>query len=166
MSETGHSSGSKVMGLLHRHRSSLVWAAVVGLIVWIQWPMIRGSFYRFLSIPAPADGIAWRTDLPAALDESKQTGRPVLLDFSASWCPPCQVMKHEVWPDQQVRLAIEAAYIPVFMDVDAPASQEVARRYNVRAVPTILVVAADGRVLRETGFLPKDAMLTFLKSPA
>lgn len=152
-------------GLLRRHRSGLVWGAVFALIVVLQWPMIKGTFYRYSKVPAPAGSIAWRSDFPAALAESRQTGKPVLLDFTASWCPPCQVLKHEVWPDTQVGQAVTAGYIPVLLDVDVPASQDVARRYGVRSVPSILVVDADGQVVRQSGYRSKGAMLEFLRSP-
>lgn len=165
MPQAGHGNGGQVLDLLYRHRSSLVWLAVLGLIVWMQWPMIKGTFYRLMKIPAPADGIAWRTDFQAALAESKQLGKPLLVDFSASWCPPCQVMKHEVWPNAEVREAAMAGYVPVLLDVDVPAAQEVAQRYNVGSVPTILVLDAEGRLVRQKGFMSKGAMLAFLKSP-
>lgn len=164
MSETGRSGGSQALEILYRHRSALIWIAVLVLIAWMQWPMIKGTLYRFEK--APADGMAWRTDFQAALAESKQTGKPVLLDFSASWCPPCQVMKHDIWPDEKVRQAIETSYIPVLLDVDAAASQEVAQRYNVRSVPTILVVDKDGRVVRQEGFMSRNKTLAFLKPSA
>src|SRR5512141_2175586 len=90
---------------LRRHRWGMIWSALLGVIVLVQWPMLKGMFYRVSGSPAPEDGIPWRTDFDAALAEARQSGRPVLLDFYASWCPPCQVMKHEVWPEAKVREA-------------------------------------------------------------
>ena len=166
MSQTIQAGASQPLDFLYRHKSALIWLAVLAFVVWMQWPMIKGTFYKYSGRPAPADGIAWRTVFEQALAESSETGKPVLLDFSASWCPPCQVMKHEVWPNEQVRQTVMEGYIPVLLDVDAAASRAIAQRYEVTGVPTILVVAADGRVLRQSGYMSRSAALAFLKPPA
>lgn len=137
-------------------------ALIVGFILITQWPMLKGVGYRVLGVSAPADTIPWRTDFAAALAESRTSGKPVLLDFSASWCPPCQVMKHEVWPDPAVNMAVTASYIPVLMDADSPATQDVGRRYQVDTIPRIIVVDSDGRVLKDGSYMSRGAMLDFL----
>jgi thiol:disulfide interchange protein len=109
----------------------------------------------------------WRTSYPAALDEARQSGKPVVLDFFADWCPPCQVMKHDVWPDEAVRNKLLDGYIPVALNVDRPENRPVATRYQVEGIPTILIVDAEGRVLKQGNFMSRDSLLEFLtrKSP-
>ncbi|MGE5607841.1 MAG: thioredoxin family protein [Bacillota bacterium] len=124
--------------------------------------MFKGMFYRVSGSPAPSDGIPWRTDFNAALAESKQSGKPVLLDFSASWCPPCQVMKHDVWPDPKVREAVTTDYIPVLIDIDAAGNQAVAARYGIDAIPAILIVDADGKVLKQGSLMSSGSLVNFL----
>ena len=46
-------------------------------------------------IPAETN---WRSDLTAALENAAAQDKPVLAYFTAEWCPPCQIMKREVWP--------------------------------------------------------------------
>jgi thioredoxin 1 len=63
--------------------------------------------------------------------------KPVIVDFWASWCQPCLRMT----PD----LAILDAEIPV-VKVDVDAYPELARRYGVQSMPT-LVVFQDGEAV-------------------
>jgi thiol:disulfide interchange protein len=140
----------------------LLWALVIGAVVVMQWPMLKGMYYRATSAEAPASAVAWRAGFDAALAESAKTGKPVLPDFTASWCPPCRVMKHDVWPDDRVAAAVNGGYVPVLVDVDDPQNAEVARRYGVRGIPYILVVDAEGRVLKQGAFMTASGMLDFL----
>ena len=142
----------------------LLWALLIGAIVYVQWPMLKGWYYKTSAAEAPASAVAWRTGFDAALAESAKTGKPVLVDFTASWCPPCQVMKHEVWPDGRVASAVNEGYVPVLVDVDDPKNAELAQRYGVRSIPTLVVVDAEGKVIRQGAFMSADDMLDFLKA--
>jgi protein disulfide-isomerase len=144
-------------------RGALLWMLVAGLLVYIQWPMLKGAYYKSNGAEAPASAIDWRQDFPSALAEASQSGKPVLVDFTASWCPPCQVMKHEVWPDDQVADAMNERYIPVLVDVDRTDNKAVAQRYGITSIPTIEVVDEDGRVLRQGAFMSRSQMLEFLR---
>ena len=144
----------------------LLGVLIVGVLLYLQWPMLKGMYYKTSGTEAPASAIAWRENFQPALDEAARTGKPVLIDFTASWCPPCKVMKHEVWPDDRVADAINGAYIPLLMDVDVPQNGPIAQRYGIRTIPTILVVDADGRVLRQGAFMSSAEMLAFLKPGA
>jgi protein disulfide-isomerase len=104
--------------------------------------------------------------LESALAESAKTGKPILVDFTASWCPPCKVMKHEVWPDAQVAKAANDGYVPLLVDVDDPRNAAVAERYGIRGIPTVLVLDGKGKVLRTGAYMSKDDMLGFLLNPS
>lgn len=141
----------------------LLWAALIGGIAYMQWPMLKGTYYKTTGAEAPASAVAWRTGFDAALAESAKNGKPVLVDFTASWCPPCQTMKHDVWPDAKVASAVNEGYVPVLVDVDNPKNADVAQKYGVRGIPTILVLDARGQVLRTGSYMSRSAMLDFLK---
>ena len=144
-----------------KHREPVLWATVVALVLTVQWPMLKGWYYRETGAAAPASGIAWRSDLAAALSEARSNHKRVLVDFSASWCPPCIAMKHEVWPDPDVTRAIDAGYVPLAVDADR--DDGLSARYHVEGIPAVLVLDADGRVVkRHDGFLPKAGMVKFL----
>lgn len=143
----------------------------VAAFLYLQWPMIKGSYYRATSSPTDQaalekGGIQWDRSLDQALLESKRTGQPILVDFSASWCPPCQVMKHEVWPDAEVIAAVEKGYLPVLVDIDRPENRAAAEKYGVQSIPTIIVVDSQGTVLDQTGFMTASGTLDFLADNA
>ena len=108
------------------------------------------------------DHIAWRTDLTGALEESKKTGKPVLVDFSAGWCPPCRQMKHDAWPDPRVGKRVTGSYVPVLLDADNPASSAPGKRYDIQTIPAILVLDSSGAVVRQAGFMSADELVSFL----
>jgi thioredoxin 1 len=140
--------------------SIVIWAILLGGIVYLQWPFVKGAYYG--SKTAPTSSIEWRTDFDSALVEAGQANKPVLLDFTASWCPPCRVMKHEVWPDNAVTNAVRGHYIPVLLDVDDPKTASVAKRYSVNGIPAIVVVDAKGDVQHQAGYLSSAQMVDFL----
>lgn len=141
------------------------WILAVVAIIVIQWPMFKGLYYK--SLPADkaqaVSAVAWRTDYSQAQRESAESGKPLLLNFTASWCPPCQVMKHEVWTDESVAQAIEKTAIPVFLDVDLPANQELARRYQIQQIPNIVLTSPDGNPLKQANFMSTDEVKQFVE---
>lgn len=141
----------------------LLWAGLVVAVLLIQWPMLKGSYYRAADTPVPPSSIEWRTDLDAALVEARLTRKRVFVDFSADWCPPCITMKHDVWPDPAVERALAQSYVPVLIDVDR--DDAVPARYGVRGIPTVVVLDDAGQVIRRGTFLSAAAMVRFLAEP-
>ena len=83
-------------------------------------------------------------------DEVLKAGRPVLVDFSAGWCGPCQALApvlEAVAGDEADRLTV------VKLDVDA--NPETATRYGVRGLPTLLLFKDGQPVASHVGLLPK-----------
>jgi thiol:disulfide interchange protein len=157
------SCGTRACCPLRSRWGLVLWALLIGAIVFMQWRMVKGMYYKVTDKEAPASAVKWRTGLDAALVESASTGKPILVDFTASWCPPCKVMKHEVWPDAAVAGAANTAFVPLLVDVDNPKNAEVAQKYGIRGIPTILVLDAKGEVLRVGSFMSRGEMLEFLK---
>ena len=78
-----------------------------------------------------------------------ESERPVLVDFTAAWCPPCRVMK----PVLESLAADHPELRVVQLDVDA--HQQAAARYDVLSMPTFLVFRDGAPVLRLVGARPK-----------
>jgi hypothetical protein len=106
--------------------------------------------------------IPWRTDFVAASQEARTSGKPVFAYFTATWCGPCQSLKHTTWADKGVDAALRD-YVPVKIDIDR--EPDLARKYQVRAVPSFAVLGDDGTSVRQVeGALPPQDFLAWLKS--
>lgn len=86
--------------------------------------------------------------LEQALVLAKSQGRPVLVDFSAIWCPTCRVLHAEVFTDATVKRAITTGFVLSRVDYEAPEARAFMQRYDVQGFPTLLVLSADGQLLR------------------
>ena len=86
--------------------------------------------------------------------EVLSSDRPALVDFSASWCGPCRQLEPVI--DE---LADEYAGTVTVAKVDLDESQEIAMKYGVQAVPTLLFFR-DGEVVdRIIGVRPKGEIV-------
>lgn len=105
--------------------------------------------------------VEWRTDGAAVL-KAKQD-RPILLRFTAGWCPPCRVMNSTVWPDAKVAEMVNQHFIPVELDIDQPDVQEIANRFQVMAVPTLVLLDSNGKELDRANFMDTKETMKFLE---
>lgn len=80
----------------------------------------------------------------SALSAAKTSGKPVILVFSAAWCPPCQAMKHDVYPSAAVK-ALQDKFVWAYLDVDDPRNENVANKYGVNGIPHIEFLNASGK---------------------
>ena len=105
--------------------------------------------------------VPWRTDLPAAREEAKRDSKPLLLYFTASWCGPCQEMKHVTWSDTAVEMKLRN-FVPVKIDIDA--NQQLAQQYVIDGIPAFVLLDKAGDVERQTsGFMEPMQFLAWLQ---
>jgi thioredoxin-like negative regulator of GroEL len=101
-------------------------------------------FTLLLTATVNAQQINWITDYKEAVAAARESGKPLLLDFTADWCKPCKVMEKTFWVKPEV-IGLRDRFI--FAKIDFDDSRNVAHKFGVRGIPNIIVTDAWGVVL-------------------
>ena len=91
-------------------------------------------------------------------DEVKNADVPVLIDFWAEWCMPCKMIAPvlaQISEEYAGRLKVGK------LDVDAEG--ELAMKYGVQSIPTLILVKGGEEVGRKVGALPKPQIEALFK---
>lgn len=84
---------------------------------------------------------------------------PVLIDFYAEWCGPCKMMAPVL---KQVKDNLGERVTIIKIDVDK--NQELAAKYQVRGVPTLILFKNGKQLWRQSGVLQKDEIINIIIS--
>ena len=105
--------------------------------------------------------MVWSTDYEQVLAQSKSSGKPMLIEFTADWCEPCRKLKRQTYLNPRV---IAASQRVLNLSVDTASGSDMAKElvklHQVDVLPTFVVLGTDGKVrpeLRRSGFMgPKE----------
>ena len=105
-----------------------------------------------------ADSVNWSTDVEAGLRSSGQSGRIVLLKFTADWCGYCKKMERETFTRPAVARLVNENFVPVLVDADH--HQELVRNLKVKGLPALILVSPDMAILsRISGYQTEEKLL-------
>ena len=90
----------------------------------------------------------------ASFDELIQGDKPVLIDFYATWCGPCQMLGPIL---KQVKDSLGDRVSIIKIDVDK--NEVLAAKYQVRGVPTMMLFQDGQQLWRQSGVLSKEEII-------
>jgi thiol:disulfide interchange protein len=106
--------------------------------------------------------VAWAPYSPEAVAAAKSAGKPVVIDFTADWCVNCKQIEKEVFEQPQVADRLSKEVVTLRADLTKwadPASAALQKEFDFKALPTIVLLDANGKEnkeLRITGRLSVD----------
>lgn len=88
----------------------------------------------------------WTTSLPEALKVSKRSGNPVFVEYWAPQCHYCRELEIEFETNEFKRVLSQFVKVRINFDVET----ELVKRYQVRTLPTTLVLDDHGKVIMKS----------------
>lgn len=90
-------------------------------------------------------------------EEVLKSEKTVLIDFYADWCNPCKVLSPIV-----EEVANEEKDIK-FVKINIDKAEEIANKYNIMSIPTLVVIKSGEEVNRSIGVISKEKIIDLLK---
>jgi thioredoxin 2 len=103
---------------------------------------------------APAEPVALEGD--AFTKYIAGTELPIVVDFWAEWCGPCKMMAPQFAQAAQERGDVR------FVKLDTEASPEIAQRYAIRGIPTMILFRGGKEAARVSGAMAAAQLVRWL----
>ena len=94
------------------------------------------------------------------LAQATAEGKPVFIDCYTEWCGPCKQMAKNVFPQKEAGDYFNSKFVCWKVDMEKGEGPELAKKYEVAAYPTFLILNADGSLrATQVGSAPLDKFI-------
>ena len=90
-----------------------------------------------------------QNDLEMAKQKAQANGKLIMVDFWADWCTPCKWMDEQTFNRPEVINYLNDNYVSVRINIDNLDGIAYKTQYDVRFLPTILILNADGKIVKK-----------------
>lgn len=95
-----------------------------------------------------------------ALKESKSSGKPIFLNFHATWCAPCKLMKYRTFTNNELANYLNSNYINLRLDGEEGEGKALMEAFGLRAYPSTLFFGPEGNLIwGKSGYLGPNELL-------
>jgi thiol:disulfide interchange protein DsbD len=130
---------------------------------------VGGGFLFVVGWQTPKGSLTWEHSEALASSKAKTEKRPLLVDFTATWCGACQELSKETFADPRVmERAVSANFVAVKVDasnIDDPQVDAVKDKYKVVGLPTVVIYDSNGQERRRFNeFVGPEPFLAAIQS--
>ncbi|NVB41894.1 thioredoxin family protein [Pseudenhygromyxa sp. WMMC2535] len=103
--------------------------------------------FMYVELTADWKQVETLDELEAAIARAEEAGKPILIDFGASWCNPCHELESQTFSNPEVEAEL-AKYELIKIDVSDPSEDQEAMQaaLDAKELPSVVVYASDAKI--------------------
>jgi len=131
-------------------------------------PLLLVCFYLLGSATVQAQttpGVVFqKISFQKAKEEAKLQHKHIFMNVYAVWCIPCKKLQRTTFQNAQVGSIFNQNFINLSIDAEKGEGISLAKKYGIKSHPYMLLLAADGKVLKRiVGYKSEKQLLDELK---
>ncbi len=136
-----------------------------GLLFFVALTLVQetSAFAQGQISPKPESKVRWTDDITTANKQRRETGRPLIVYFTADYCGYCRKMERETWSDPGVARRIKNEFVA--LKLNAEQNEDLVARLGIEGLPATIIFNSEGqRVQTISGYSRPAAVNELLDS--